>query len=396
METKDVKELADKLNTLRGERFKSLGQVLDGISKNAERITKAEDMIKRMEKVSNFLDKAAAGQQDPVKAFEAFGDYLEMIGLVAEKVPGMGEFMSKYAEAVKSMQGNVKTIAEAVRKRNEAINDRSAIEGYDYEKLQLDAETFEEDYATGGSGRKLSADYINVQRNTADELARAENAQRFWKDTQRCVIREAARMKALKQNSDSMQEEYKKLPDQRKLDRELSHAEAYAQYKRANGNSTERLNSKQAKLMGFESLKEAEAVITNTANTTRGALDRLDEAKAVAGRRDMIKQHLKENRQAWEEARKKRDDCVNRLETVEQEYWQALRGYVAKYSWLSVYLNPDKTKTSLAHKQKAQREALAILDRQIVQQGFEIREGRVEVILVDGCNERRTTVAVGG
>lgn len=397
IQTSDITGLVEKLDTVRGDRFAGLGEVLGGIKKNAERITKAEDMIAQMEKVSNFLDKAAEGQNDSVKAFEAFSDYLEMLGSVAEKVPGMGEFMAQYAKAVKNMEGDVKTIADAVRQRNEAIAQfDSAVEGYDYDKLLLDADQFEEDYDTGGGGRKLSADQINVNRETAPELERAEDAQRFWRDTQKCIIAQSARMKALKNSSQRLIEEYKGLPNQTQLDQRAQEARNYSDYVQAVKNDASKLTLKQAQNMGFSSIREAEAVIVNPNNTARGALDRADAAEKSAGRREFIKSRLKEIRKEWQEAKKKREDCLNRLQSAELAYWQALREYVKEYSWYSVYLMEDKSQWRPETHKRVQNEALSALDAQIAAAGFQVNDGTVEIIVVDECDEQRHSISVGG
>lgn len=397
IETKDITGLVEKLDTVRGDRFAGLGEVLGGIKKNAERITKAEEMIAQMEKVSNFLDKAAEGQNDSLKAFEAFSDYLDMLGSVAEKVPGMGEFMAQYAKAVKNMEGDVQTIAEAVRKRNEAIAEfDSAVEGYDYDKLLLDADQFEEDYETGGGGRRLSADQINVNRETAPELERAEDAQRFWRNTQKCIIAQSARMKALKNSSEALIEEYRALPNQAQLDKRAQELRNYSDYVQAVKNDASKLTLKQANNMGFSSIREAEAVIVNKNNTPRGALDRADAAEKSAGRREFIEKRLKEIRKSWEEAKKKRDNCLNRLQSAELAYWQALREYVKEYSWYSVYLMEDRTQWRPETHQRVQNEALAALDAQIAAAGFQINDGTVEIVVVDDCDETRHSVSVGG
>lgn len=396
VETKDIKDLVDKLDTVRGERFAGLGEVLGGIKKNADRITKAEDMIKQMEKVSNFLEKAEEGRNDSVKAFEAFSEYLEMLGGIAEKVPGMGEFMAQYAKAVKNMEGDVKTIAEAVRQRNEAIAAfDTAVEGYDYDKLLLDADQFEEDYEIGGGGRKLSADQINVNRETAAELERAEDAQRFWRSKQKCIISQSARMKALKKSSDSLREEYGELPDQASLDKRARELRNLADYQQGVGNDISKLTPKQAQNMGFSTVKEAEAVIVNKTNTPRGALDRADAAQKSAGRREFIKKRMKEIKKEWIEAKRLREECLKRLPEAELAYWQALRDYVKEYSWYSVYLMEDRTQWRPETFTRVQSEALAKLDAKIAAAGFQVSDGTVEIIVVDECDQQRSMISVG-
>lgn len=396
VETKDIKELVEKIDTVRGDRFSALGEVLGGIKKNADRITKAEDMIKQMEKVSNFLDKAAEGQNDSVKAFEAFSEYLDMLGTVAEKVPGMGEFMAQYAKAVKNMEGDVKTIAEAVRKRNEAIAGfNTAIEGYDYDKLMLDADQFEEDFDEGGGGSRISADQINVNDAVAGELERAEDAQKFWRAKQKCIIKQSARMKALKKSSDSLREDYSKLPNQAKLDKRARELRNYSNYRQAFGSDTDQLILKQAQRMGFDSVQAAKDVITREQNTPRGALDWADAAEKSARKREFIKKRMREISKQWHEAKRKRDDCIDKLKSAELAYWQALRDYVKKYSWFSVYLMDDSVKWKRGAHTKAQKEALALLDARIAAAGFQVTNGTVEIIVVNNCEEDSTLISAG-
>ena len=177
-----------------------------------------------------------------------------MMGSVAGKVPGMGELVEAYAQAVKNMQGDIQTLDDYVTKRTKAIKAfDEAVEGYDYDSMLEDVDDFGSDLADGG-GTKLSADSINIARDTAGLERDMNNKERAWKENQRCIIRSNAELNAIKKYAAELDKERRSLPSQKELQAELTKArffDTYYGYLQENPNAVP--SKQQAQNMGFDS-----------------------------------------------------------------------------------------------------------------------------------------------
>jgi len=401
VETSDITELVDKLDTLRGDRFEELGEVLGGIKKNSERIEKAEEVIEQLGKAADFLELARDGQSDPVKAFEAFGEYLEMLGSIAGKVPGMGEFVEKYAEAVKAMQKDVEAIAAGTLRTNEAIAAADeAIGGYDYDKLKRDAQQFDEDLdEEGGGGTRYSADQLNLWRQTADERYEMDEAQREVRRLEDCIKDCRARMQALKNLWNELNKEYKSLPPQSQLKQELQEASFksiyFEQYQAAAAAGQRWVPTAQdLKNMGESSALEVESEFGGKSGfTTVKASKAINEARRRLKFRQRARERKLELKEEYRRLKKKLEDCEKRLPTAMRDYWQAVRDFVAEHSYWSAFIQDQKYSTADA--QKARANALALIDQQIIAMGFGLTDGVVEIITVTVCEEDAVLYTTG-
>ena len=399
IETSDITELVDKLDTLRGDRFDSLGEVLGGIKTNAERIENVEGVIEDIQKLRDFVELAQEGVDDPVKAFEAFAEYLDMLSGIAGKVPGMGEFVEKYAEAVKLMQKDVETIAAAVERTNEAIRQADeAIGGYDYDSLLQDLGEFEEDLEEGGGGgQRLNADEMNLADYTSDERNAMDEARDRVRRLQDCIRDCTARRKALLGLYAELREEYRSLPSQAQLDLEYEQAifQAVFQERFAAAEAAGRTwqpTAEDAARMGADSVEEARDRFDGKDGMTgRQASEAIDAARHRQNFRENARKRAKDMRDELARIKKKLEDCEDDLETAQRDYWQAVRDFTAEYSYWRAFIDNNYSGAAAA---EARANALTELDRQIVQQGYLISAGTVEIIVVTKCEEDGTIVSV--
>src|SRR5690606_32911437 len=133
----EIASLTEDINALRGDRFPRIGNLLETISTNANRGQKLLDYINKGNEILDFIDLASRGRDDPVVAAEALSKYLGLLGSVAGKVPGIGEFVSAYAQGVEGMVDNLRFIQDRHNLTVQAIRD---IEGFTEDFYGVDVE----------------------------------------------------------------------------------------------------------------------------------------------------------------------------------------------------------------------------------------------------------------
>jgi integrase len=393
IETKDLKEVIEALNEFRGDRFKGLGELLDGVSKGIDKIVKVEELVKDLEGIAQLLDLAQQGRNDPQKALEAFGQYLDLLARAAGYVPGMGEFAKQYAEAVKSLQTSAATIGEAVAARNEAIRMAGeAIDGYDYDRLAQELAQFQGDVGEPpATGTALTADQVNLMAISADERQALDAATDEWSRVQDCVRTSATQLIALRGLYDGLRDEFNGLPPQAQLVDELDQAYFRAVYRDyLDKDANWRPDAAQSNRIGADSPNAA--LLELQSITSVQADQAINEARSRANFREWARARAKGLVDEMKATRSRLEECNKQLVALEQAYWQALRDYLAESSYWSAFVAQGRSLEAAA---KARAEALAQIDQHIAARGFRIAGARIELVVATQCIEEKTVIGVG-
>ena len=132
----DTKKLVEKLRELGGSDIDGtgLGELLDGISANADRVSKAKDAADRLEKtiklVETLRDLKTGDDFDGRATLEALSDIIEfMSDLMADIPPPFGTIAGPMLKAYSEAINNSATHAEAIQAATKAKNQAIAIAG---------------------------------------------------------------------------------------------------------------------------------------------------------------------------------------------------------------------------------------------------------------------------
>ncbi len=392
----DISDLAGSLDTLRGDRFEELGNVLGGISTNADRITKAGELVEQAGNIYEWIQLAEEGRDDPLKAAQAFSQYLGMLSEVAGKVPGMGEFVTKYAEAVASMQDDLVIINARTQLTNEIIAQVGTFRDQ-YPDLGLD--DFYDDVAEGASETAVDgareADLRNRDEKVSDERDALDDARDTLRSIEDCIEYNTARMAAIELTLPELAKKWDELPDQDALEQEVNDSARRWGFRdrwAKAGNFPQRGDRKRA----------ADRVPGSPANWTSGELtdilgtnqyssDRARQA-ARAGRsnRERLARAAEQLQEEYETARQALEDCGKRLKGAQQEYLQALRDYQSEYAYWTAYIDNNYNQ---AVAEAARASALAAVDAQITALGMGVINGEVRITITTVCEEDGTVLS---
>lgn len=348
VEPKEIKELVDNLDTVRGDRFEDLGQVLNGIKVNANRVQNVKDFLKKVRRVHDFLELANEGRSDPLKAAEAFAEYLSLLSEIAKLVPGMGQFVAKYAEAVASMKANLQTISDRHQLTVDTIREVGTFRD---QHPELDLEDFTDDLfegATSHAGRtpKQEADLENRNRKIDAELDALEKAEDVLETTENCVERHRSRMAAMNKVYDALQEEWGNLPNVRELNATIQQ-------------------------MALEGRDQGEI------NDLHAEMDYAEKRRAE------IPLQAADLREQYAEAKRWLERCEKDLPDHQQAYLQALRDYQGAFAYWTNFMNTLDQGAAA----QARAAALAVVDERIAVLGMGVVNNEVRLTVTTACEE---------
>lgn|GEM_PF-6423052 len=387
----DIGDLADNLDTLRGDRFEELGNVLGGISKNAGRIKKAGELLEQAENIYNWINLAEEGRDDPVKAAEAFSQYLDMLSSVASKVPGMDEFVAKYAEAVASMQDDLKVIDARTKLTNEII---AQVGTFRDANPDLGLDDFYDDIAAGSSDTpvdgKREADLRNRDAKIADEQTALDNARDALRSIEDCIKRNTARMDAIERAMPELAKKWDELPDQEALEQEIGDAALRSVTRerwRKSGKSPQPGDRKSPR----SNERWTSGELADIEHTGPHATDRaIANAREGRANRERLARQAQQMQEDYEAAQQAIEDCGKRLESAQRDYLQALRDYQGANAYWTTYID---TNYNQAAAEEARAFALAAVDKQVTTLGMGVINGEVRITVTTVCEESGIVVS---
>jgi len=322
VEADDVRELLSGIDGLRGGKFEKLGGVLEGIEKGFERKEKLEGLIEKAGEIIEFLETADRGRDDPVQAAQALSMYLNLVGGIAGKVPGIGEFVSMYAKGVESMVQDLKTIQARQNLTGQTIRDINDF------TADLTGETVPSETAASGPQRsdppsKLDADAINRYNGTRAENDRLKQTTDDLKSTEKCIDRCQARIEALHRAIDDMRADRARQGTEKdlvaRIDEMARNRDYFLKFRQQHGDNAVPNNN--ADYARFASGRDA------TDPRMVDARARLAKLRAIEPR---IQKALDEIAQL----QKRLEDCNKRLAGEQRAYLQSLRAFVEKDEYL--------------------------------------------------------------
>jgi hypothetical protein len=322
VEEADIKGLVSEINGLRGGKFEKLGTVLDGISKGFERKEKIEGLINKTGEIIEFLDTAQRGRDDPVQAAQALSMYLNLVGGIAGKVPGMGEFVSMYAKGVENMVQDLRSIqkqhaltVETIRTINDFTEDMTG--------ESVPAENAPTGPQSAEPPAKVDADAVNRYNGTRAESNRLSDASKTLNNTENCIDRCRARIEAAQRTIDDLRTRRERLGDEKSLETRITemirNRVYYENFRKQNG--ADAVPSNQADYNRFARGREA------TDPRVAEARSQLSDLKSIEPR---IQKALADIAQL----QKQLEDCNKRLAGEQRAYLQAMRAFVEKDEFL--------------------------------------------------------------
>lgn len=316
--SEEIGGLAEDINTLRGDRFEKLGTVLDGVTTNIDRYEKIKGFIDKGNEILDFIDLASRGRDDPVVAAEALAKYLSLVGDVAGKVPGMGEFVQMYAQGVEGMVDNLRFIQQRHNMTVDAIND---IEQFTNDFYDTDVDLDDAAPSSSSSSRptKEDIDALNRYRATREEGRALENATANLRSYENCIKNGQSEIYAILRRIRDLEDERDRLGNERGLWHDYDakrrlHA-WYQNYVEANG--TEATPTTQREFNWWARGRNI------TGRHVLDARDNLRRWRAIGPIIDGLYGEI-------QEIMARMEDCGKELPRVQQAYLDALRAYVEK------------------------------------------------------------------
>ena len=142
--------------------------------------------------------------------------------------------------------------------------------------------------------------------------------------------------------------------------------------------------------MGAKSVREAVHKLDRL--TGRQAAEAIEQARDRLHFRETARDRDREMREEWKRSLARLKDCRKRLPIAIRDYWQAVRDYTAEYTYWRAFID-SRYRGDRAR--EARRNALANLDKAIAKQGLQVAGGRVEIVVVQACDEQMTAVTAG-
>jgi hypothetical protein len=346
----EVLGLAEQLNTLRGERFEKVGAVLEGITKNLERKEKIEEGLAKLQEIADFVDLASRGRDDPVVAAEALSKYLNLVGDIAGKVPGMGEFVQMYAQGVEGMLDNLRFIQQRNNLTASAIRDIENFTMDFYGDLNKAAPTVTPSTPTPrpktAAETKAEADAQNRYNLTRTEARALDNATMDLRSSERCINNTQGRIAAMINRGNELAAERQRLGDEKTLQnryQELLIEKAWYDGLVRDGNLP-RVGSPVSQTLAARVARAQKISEADIRNARQG----LERFRDIGKRLEVLRAELEKQAKLYE-------NCAKRLPGEQRAYLQALKAYVQKDTFLQgliAGLNPQDA-------EKAAQEAAA-------------------------------------